>query len=161
MKQQQRRAGVPTPPAFTRQREAPARSRQDSAPTPLLPPFVRRPTAQQASTARSGRPTTAAPPTWEPTAEPAAWEPADEPTTPVAALVVNDEAPPRAELPAEELAGFGGLDVEAEPSEHVARRLEEIAREIRERGMAALDEVAQPDELSRLIARAVNTFRQR
>lgn len=160
MKQQQRRAGVPTPPAFTRQREAPARSRQDSAPTPLLPPFVRRPTAQ-ASTARSGRPTTAAPPTWEPTAEPAAWEPADEPTTPVAALVVNDEAPPRAELPAEELAGFGGLDVEAEPSEHVARRLEEIAREIRERGMAALDEVAQPDELSRLIARAVNTFRQR
>jgi hypothetical protein len=179
MNQQNRgAAGAPPPPAFTRTRMAPAAPTTRSARTEssLLPPFVRRrgtdyaarTHARPAAVASAAEEQAAigataaylAAPDGVSTAGTAAVEArpgpvapqfqGESPDSPAAGDLLPwevtpdlDETSPPAEVESADLA------------ERVAARLDEIARQLRAGGIAALDEAAQSDELGRVIAAAV------
>ena len=51
-----------------------------------------------------------------------------------------------------------GYDLRHDESEHVAERLEQLARQVRTRGLAGLGSAAGSDELARVIAGAIADF---
>lgn len=177
MNQQNRgAAGAPPPPAFTRAtpaRAAPTAASARAEPS-LLPPFVRRRGTDYAEPTHAA-PAAAASAAEELAADGAAAAYSATPDVASTAGTATAEARPGLVAPPDErpdspAAGdlmpwdvTADLDATAPPAvdesadvaERVAARLDEIARQIRAGGIAALDEAAQADELGRVIAAAV------